>query len=72
MFIYKIDWLHFIAETVVRTSNLVKLYTGKSHDEKIHGFFHIQEIIRQVITSKIESLQSYKILSKLKRNTERA
>ena len=39
MFIYKIDWLHFIAETVVRTSNLVKLYTGKSHDEKIHGFF---------------------------------
>ena len=39
MFIYKIDWLHFTAETVVRTSNLVKLYTGKSHDEKIHGFF---------------------------------
>ena len=30
--------------------------------KKFMAFFHIQEIIRQVITSKIESLQSDKIL----------
>ena len=40
--------------------------------KKFMAFFHIQEIIRQGITSKIESLQRHKILSKLKRNTERA
>ena len=46
------------------------MYTEKSHDKKIMALFHVQEIIRQVITSKMESLQRHKILSKLKRSAE--